>query len=365
MVDQNNSLVDCHQNDSGQIMIYGANGYTGKLIAEEAVKQGFAPVLAGRNETAIKELAAEMNLSARIFSLTFEEEIKQNLADIQLVIHCAGPFSATAEPMIRACINSATHYTDITGEIGVFELAQSLTTQAEKAGIVLCPGVGFDVIPTDCLASLLHQKMPNASHLALGFDSGSSMSPGTAKTSVEGIASGGRVRRNGKISKVPLAYKQRQIDFGNGAKNAVTIPWGDISTAFHSTAIPNIEVYIPMSPKGAKNMKKMNWFRWLVKLKFVQDKMKQQIGKTARGPNEKQREKLRTYLWGEVSNKHGEKITGRIETCNGYQLTYLGAIEVAKFLLKNKVPGGAYTPSKLISNKLIFEIPTTSQIVYS
>lgn len=348
-----------------QLMIYGANGYTGKLIAKRAIDKGYRPILAGRNQMAIEELAKDLDLASRVFSLNFESEVAEQLTDIHLVIHCAGPFSATAEPMMQACIQSKTHYTDITGEISVFELAQSLDQQAKGAGIVLCPGVGFDVIPTDCLASLLKEKMPDATHLALGFDSGSSMSPGTAKTSIEGVASGGRVRIDGKITQVPLAYKERQIDFGDGSKNAVTIPWGDVSTAFHSTGIPNIEVYIPISPKGAKNMRKMNWFRWLVKLKFVQNKMKQQVSKSAKGPNELQREKLRTFLWGEVTNAAGDKITGRIETCNGYQLTYIAAVEVAEFLLNNQVDGGAYTPSKLIDNQLIFKIPTTGDVIFS
>jgi short subunit dehydrogenase-like uncharacterized protein len=347
------------------MMIYGANGYTGELIAKEAVAQGLKPILAGRNQAAVEALAAELNLTSRVFGLEFEKQLEEHLADIDVVIHCAGPFSTTALPMMQACINSKTHYTDITGEIGVFELAQSLSQKAKEAGVVLCSGVGFDVVPTDCLASLLKEKMPDATHLALGFDSGSSMSPGTAKTSIEGIASGGRIRKDGKIVSVPLAFKQRQIDFGNGVKNAVTIPWGDVSTAYHSTGINNIEVYIPISPNGAKNMRKMNWFRWLVKLKFVQNKMKQQIEKTAKGPNEEQRAKLKTYLWGEVTNAKGDKITARLQTSNGYQLTYLAALNIGQHLLEYSKDGGAYTPSVLISNQLIFDIPGTGEISFS
>ena len=349
-----------------QFMIYGANGYTGELIAREAVQRGLRPVLAGRNKTAIEAIAKELGLPSRIFALSFEDEVAENLTDIDVVIHCAGPFSSTAEPMMNACLKSKTHYTDITGEINVFELAQSMDQAAIKAGIVICPGVGFDVVPTDCLASLLKQKMPDATHLSLGFDSGSGLSPGTAKTSIEGIASGGRIRRDGKIKRVPLAYKQRTIDFGNGKKNAVTIPWGDVSTAFHSTGIPNIEVYIPMSPKAANGMRKMNWFRWLVKIPLIQSKMKEQAEKKSRGPNLEQRNKLRTSLWGEVKNAAGETVTGRIETCNGYQLTYLAALEVNNYLLEaGDLKGGAYTPSKLINNQLIFQIEGTTEIVFS
>lgn len=352
-------------NNKNQILIYGANGYTGELIVEEAIAKGLKPIVAGRNKAAIAQLAEAKKLAARIFDLDSVDQIAANLKDVAVVIHCAGPFSATAAPMMKACIESQTHYTDITGEISVFELAQELNEQAQRAGVVLCPGVGFDVIPTDCLASQLKQKMPDATHLALGFDSASSMSPGTAKTSVEGLGMGGKIRQDGEIIQVPLAYKTRQIDYGNGkTKNAVTIPWGDISTAYHSTGIPNIEVYIPISPRGAKRMSRLNWIRPLLGLSFIQNIMKNKIEKKAKGPNQEQRGKLETYLWGEVKNAAGDRISATFKTANGYQLTYLGAIEVARYLLDNKISGGAFTPSKLISNELVERLPGTSKITF-
>src|SRR3546814_3482070 len=125
-----------------------------------------------------------------------------------LVLHCAGPFSATSAPMIEACLQAKAHYLDITGEISVFEHAQTQDARAKAAGIVVCPGVGFDVIPTDCVAAALKAALPDATHLALGFDSRSGFSPGTAKTSVEGLAQGGKVRENGHIRAVPLARSE-------------------------------------------------------------------------------------------------------------------------------------------------------------
>ncbi len=348
-----------------ELMIYGANGYTGELIVEYAIERGLKPILAGRNKEAIESLAKKFNLVSRVFSLDFALNIENALKDIDTVIHCAGPFSATAEPMMDACIASKTHYTDITGEIAIFEMAQDKSTKAKEAGVVLCPGVGFDVIPTDCLASQLKDKMPDATHLQLGFDTGSGFSPGTAKTSVEGLGQGGRIRKNGEIIRVPMAYKCETIDFGNGPKNAITIPWGDVSTAYHSTGIPNIEVFIPMSPRGAKNMKRMNWFRWIFKLNFVQNKMKQKIAAASPGPNKEQRAKLNTYVWGQVTNAKGDKVTARLETCNGYELTYLGAIEVAQFLLSNDVDGGAFTPSRLIDNQLVHKLAGVKETVFS
>lgn len=351
--------------ENRQMMIYGANGYTGELIAKEAVGRGFKPVLAGRNKQDINQLAESLNLTARVFGLNSVEQVIRQLKDIHLVIHCAGPFSATAESMMQACISSTTHYTDITGEISVFERAQVLNDDAKSANIVLCPGVGFDIIPTDCIASQLKEKMPDATYLALGFDSDGGISPGTSKTMVEGLGGGGKIRRDGKIIQVPLAYKTRQIDFGRGEKNAITISWGDVSTAFHSTGIPNIEVYIPISPRGAKSIRRLNWIRWLLGMKFVQNYMKNKAGKLAKGPGEEQRKTQRTYLWGEVKNAEGKTVTARLETCNGYTLTYLGAVEVAKFLMENKVTGGAYTPSRLINNKLVHRLPETSEMVFN
>ena len=190
-----------------QWMIYGANGYTGALIARQAVANGQRPILAGRNSAAVAALADELGLEGRVFELHNAEELGRQLADIDLVLHCAGPFSATSAPMIEGCLAARAHYLDISGEIAVFEHAQAQATRATEAGVVLCPGVGFDVIPTDCVAARLAEAMPEATHLALGFDSRSGFSPGTAKTSVEALGQGGSIRRTSRITPVPLAWR--------------------------------------------------------------------------------------------------------------------------------------------------------------
>jgi short subunit dehydrogenase-like uncharacterized protein len=264
--------------------------------------------------------------------------------------------------MMDACLQAKAHYLDITGEIAVFELAQSKNAQAQQAGVVLCPGVGFDVIPTDCVAAALKKALPDATHLALGFDSRSGFSPGTAKTSVEGLAQGGKVRRDGKIVTVPLAAKVRRIDFGDGEKLAMTIPWGDVSTAYHSTGIPNIEVFIPGSPAMIANAKRANYFRWLLGLGFVQDLIKSRIANTVKGPSEEVRAKLPTHVWGEATNAKGEKKTARIRTANGYSLTVTGSLAVVDFLLKNKPAGGSYTPSKLVGADLVTLLPDSGPL---
>ena len=346
-----------------QMMIYGANGYSGRLIVEEAMARGLKPIVAGRNAAAIKALAQEHGLEQRVFSLDSVAEVTQQLQDIEVVIHCAGPFSATAKQMMQACIESKTHYTDITGEIAVFELGHQFNKAAEDAGIVICPGVGFDVIPTDCVAVKLKNKMPDATELSLGFDSRSGFSPGTAKTSVEGLAKGGAVRRDGKITKVALAHDTRRIDFGDGEKLAMTIPWGDVSTAYRSTGIPNISVYIPSSPRQVSRLKKLNWVRPILGLGFVQNFMKAKIEKSVKGPDANKRAELVTYVWGEARNAQGDTETVRIKVANGYDVTAHGAVTVAEFLLGGGEVGNGYkTPAMLMGDGLVERLSGTEVI---
>ncbi|MCX2834703.1 saccharopine dehydrogenase family protein [Microbulbifer thermotolerans] len=346
-----------------KIMIYGAYGYTGELIAREAVAKGYRPVLAGRDAKKLQPLADELGLPAVAIGLDASETLEHTLRDIQVVIHCAGPFSATAEPMMRACLNTGTHYQDITGEMAVYRMAHGMHNQAESAGVVLCPGTGFDVIPTDCLAAALHKAIPSATHLALGFDSDSALSPGTAKTSIESLGVGGAVRRKGEIEIIGHGELTRQINFGRGEKFAVAIPWGDVATAYYTTGIPNIEVYIPMSPRRAKKLKRLNKFRWLLRMNWMQKWLKKKVDNSVRGPGEQARAEQKTWVWGEVRNdRRGERKIGRVVTANGYDVTVHGTLAVMALLLNYEGPGGYFTPSKLCGSELVEKLPGSGAI---
>lgn len=346
-----------HMDKQKSWMIYGANGYTGELIAREAVRRGQTPVLAGRNREKVQALASELGLEARIFGLADKAQIIEHISDCELVLHCAGPFSATAAPMMDACLAARTHYLDITGEISVFEHAQCLNPLAQSAGVVICPGVGFDVVPTDCVAAALKEAMPDATHLALGFDSRSGMSPGTAKTSVEGMANGGKIRRDGRIVSVPLAYRVRHIDFGDGEKPAMTIPWGDVATAYYTTGIPNIEVFIPGSMGMIRGAQFANLVRPLLGVAWVQRLLKKRIDESVTGPDESKRADQGTWIWGEVRNARGDCRVARLHTDHVYSLTVSAALAVVAHLLQERPQGGAYTPAKLLGSALVTGLP--------
>ncbi|MYS25181.1 saccharopine dehydrogenase (NAD+, L-lysine forming), partial [Streptomyces sp. DvalAA-14] len=185
-------------------LLYGATGYTGRLIARRAAARGLRPVLAGRNAAKLVPLAAELGLEHRVFGLAEPGAIRRGLDGVDGVAHCAGPFARTALPMATACIETRTPYLDITGEIDVFESLYALGPRAAAAGVTLLPGAGFDVVPTDCVAALLAARLPDATQLDLAFLTGGGTSPGTARSALEGAADGGRIRAGGEIRAVPF-----------------------------------------------------------------------------------------------------------------------------------------------------------------
>ena len=338
-------------------MIYGANGYTGELIAREAAARGLRPILAGRTAPAVTALATELGLPHRVFSVEAPD-----LADVGLVLNCAGPFSTTAAPLMRASLQARAHYLDITGEIDVFEHAQTLSGDARAAGVVVCPGVGFDVIPTDCVARALAEALPDATHLALGFETLGSMSPGTAKTSVEGLAAGGKIRRDGKIVTEPMGWRTRLIDFGQGPRTAMAFPWGDVGTRYYTTGIRNIEVYVAAPPVLLWGARFGNLLTPLLGLTAVQTSLKKRAGAIS-GPSAQVRAASPTYVWGEARNATGATRTARIRTANGYDVTVHGALAVVQTLLtRNAGDVGTLTPARLCGVELITSLPGSGQL---
>ncbi len=339
-------------------MIYGANGYTGAMVVEEAVRRGLRPVLAGRSAASLEAIAGKHGLPVRAFALDNPQALRSGLNGIGLVLHCAGPFSATCAPMLEACLDVGAHYLDITGEIDVFAHCHAQDARAKEKGIVVLPGSGFDVVPTDCLAAQLKHELPSADSLVLAFEAGGGPSPGTAKTSVEGLGSGGRARINGAMTRVPLAWKTRTFERDGEQRFAMTIPWGDVYTAFLSTGIPNIEVYMGVPPATAKRLRRLRLLGPLLGLSPVQSFLKAQVAKRVRGPSEATRGKTGCVVWGEARDAQGHEVKRRLRTPNGYEITVTAALGIVGRLLGGERPaGGYYTPSKLMGANYVLGLP--------
>ena len=340
----------------GTILIYGATGYTGKLIANAAANRGARPILAGRNLDRAKAVAEPLGLAARAFDLRDPAGIDAALKGASVVLNVAGPFSATSRPVADACLRNCVHYLDITGEIEVFEALAARDAEARAQGIVLLPGVGFDVVPSDCLAAHLKRRLPDANDLKLYLSFGPNMSRGTAKTMVEAIAAGTRLRRNGRIVSRDRA-EVGSCDFGKGKRQTTQVSWGDVATAFHSTQIPNIEVHFEASP-AMMAFARTPWFvKSFLGLNFMQSLLKLQLDMMPEGPSEAARRAGRAVLVGQARDKKGQTVRSRLRTPEAYSLTAATAFDAARRVAAGEVKPGFQTPVLPLA-RITFSIST-------
>jgi len=335
-----------------QFMIYGATGYTGKLTARTAKAKGLAPILAGRSEAKVKAVAEPLGLPYRAFDLSEREKLDAALAEVDCVLHIAGPFSATSKPMADACLRTGTHYLDITGEIDVFEALAARSGEAKAKGVMLLPGVGFDVVPSDCLAAHMKRRVPDAVSLKLYIGALGGVSRGTAKTMVEGIDKGTRVRQDGKFVTMARANSDT-MDFGAGPKKTYGMSWGDVSTAYHSTGIPNIEVHFEALPQIEQAQRLPGFVKSMMGWPFVQRMLKAQIDRMPEGPDDKQRGEGRGVLIGVATNAKGERARSRLTTGEGYTLTAMTGLEIARRVVAGEFKPGFQTPSLMFGPDFI------------
>ena len=337
----------------GDFLIYGAAGYTGQLIAEHAVERGLNPVLAGRRAEAASALADRLRLRHRVFGLESRKALVEGLNGMTAVLHAAGPFSATSAPMAEACIAAGVHYCDITGEIDVFEDLAARDARAKAVGVMLMPGVGFDVVPSDCLAAHVVARLPNAARLRLSIGGLTKASRGTAKTMVEAIAQGTRVRSNGRIV-LTKGTPTGKVDFGAGLRPTVGVSWGDVSTAWHSTGIPNIEVFFEADRNMRSAAAMPAFFKSALGTSMAQRFLKAQIDKRLPpGPTAEYRARGRAVVVAQAWNAAGTMVESRLVTPEPYALTARIAVEIVRRIADGEMTVGFQTPSAVLGADLI------------
>ncbi|MGH1574474.1 saccharopine dehydrogenase family protein [Methylobacterium sp. P31] len=338
------------------ILIYGATGYTGQLLAEHAVAQGLRPILAGRDPEKLRPLAARLRLESRVARLDDADRLRAALAGVSAVIHAAGPFSKTSRPMAEACLAAGTHYVDITGEIEVLEALAARDGAAKAAGIVLLPAAGFDVVPSDCLAAHVARRLPGTTHLRISIGGFGGFSRGTARTMVEGIAWGTQVRRDGRIVELP-SPPRASADFGRGPRRTVGLGWGDVSSAWYSTRVPSIEVYFEAFPAMAAAAGLPAGIRRIIAGSTAQRLINRGIDRLPAGPSASARASARSTFLAEAWDATGRRVASRMETPEGYTLTAWTALETARRLAAGAVPAGFHTPVTAFGPGFILDFP--------
>jgi short subunit dehydrogenase-like uncharacterized protein len=346
---------------SSTFLLYGANGFVGEAAARLAVANGLDPVLAGRDAPQVQKLAAELGVGHRVFNLQEAQQIERALYDVPVVLHCAGPYIHTYQPMVSACLQTGTHYLDLTGELPVYQAIAARGEEARERGVMLLPGAGFDVVPTDCLALHLQQRLPSATRLALAFKSEgpAGLPPGTQRTVIEMAPQGARLRRNGQLVQPEQAFKTRWIDFGQGPERATRIPWGDSFTAYHSTGIPNIEDYTVL-PEALRNLLGISvYLRPLLKPAVVRRLLQRAVQP---GPSAERRARTVTHVWGEVQDDQGRTAAARLHGPEaGVEWTARAALAAVRRVLAGDAPAGYQTPAKAYGADFVLECEGVSR----
>ncbi|MBL0173575.1 MAG: saccharopine dehydrogenase NADP-binding domain-containing protein [Gemmatimonadaceae bacterium] len=337
------------------LLLYGATGYVGEATARFAVASGMRPILAGRNAGALQRLAGELGVEYRAFALDDPVAIDTALREVAVVLHCAGPFLHTYRPMVDACLRTGAHYLDLTGELPVYEAIAARDADAKSRGVMLMPGVGFDVVPTDCLAVHLKQRLPTATHLALAFRSKGpgGLPPGTQRTVIEMLAYGNRVRRDGRLERPTEPMKNRVVDFGQGPVTVTQMMWGDVFTAYYSTGIPNIEDYTVLPRAVQKQMRVLSVLRPLFRIGALRNLLKRGVKP---GPTAAARAQTVTHVWGEVTDAQGGKAVSRLHGPEaGVEWTMRAALAVVKRVLGGQAPAGYQTPAMAYGADFVLE----------
>jgi short subunit dehydrogenase-like uncharacterized protein len=339
-----------------KFLIYGSYGYTGSLIVEQAVKEGMRPLLAGRDERLLQAQAEKFGLEYRVFSIDNSAALDSALLEVDAVLHCAGPFVLTYRQMAEACIRTKRHYVDISGEIEGFEALAAMDEEAKRSGIMLLPGGGFDVVPSDCLIAHVAKKLESATHLEIYIKSiGSGVSRGTARSGIENMQRQGRIRRDGKIVSVPNVWGSKQVDFGRGRSRVVSVGWGDVSTAYHSTGIPNVTAYMGFPAAMVNGMRLTRYFGFLLYNLTAKDFINWLIGiflKT--GPSRNQNENGFSLMIAEATDGK-QTVRAKLRTPEAYHLTALTAVEIMQRITSEDYKIGFQTPSKAYGADFILQ----------
>lgn len=318
------------------LLIYGATGYTGRMAAERAKALGLTFEIAGRTVDRLEDLAAQLDVPYRVFGA--DAQAAEALDGIDVLLNFAGPFAQTAEALMRACMQAGVDYLDITAEINVYRLAERLGAQAGEAGVMLLPGVGWDVVPTDCLAMHVAQRVVDPHALNIALQVPGSMSQGSAMSVSEIIGAGLLARIDGELVATPDA-QSRQFDFGDGPVTCQPLSFGDLVTGWHSTGIPNIAMFVHISgeafPKG-------------------------DLSQLPDGPSVHERDAHRACAVAEVTAVDGSVARSMIETVNGYSYTPLAAIEAARRVLSGERKPGFETPARIFGGEFAESIAGTT-----
>jgi short subunit dehydrogenase-like uncharacterized protein len=344
-----------------KLLLYGASGYTGELLARAARRVGLAPILAGRTQAKLGALAAELNLPFRVFGLERASDVDAGLVEVGIVLNAAGPFSSTAGPLIEACLRAGAHYLDISGEVSALERAACRDAEARRRGVMLLPGVGFDVVPSDCLAAHVSRRLENPKRLSIGISGLRLTSRGSAVTMIDQLAAPVWVRRRGALVQIPPTSEERAFDYGAGPAPSLAVSWGDVVSSYYSTGIPDVIVYFEATPAVRMHNTLVRAFVGAITLGPWQAFLRAGAPFLPRGPTSDERARNSAVIVAEVEDDHGGRARSRLRCPEAYTLTAEAGSAIAARVLDGHAEPGFQTPSRIFGPDFVLTLPGVSR----
>jgi short subunit dehydrogenase-like uncharacterized protein len=346
---------------AGGFLIYGGNGYTAALLAQEALARGMRPVLCGRDVGRTKQAAERFGLDHRVARLDAARELERALRGVSVVMNAAGPFSETTAPLVEACLDNGVHYLDVTGEAETLDFVSRKHAEARASGIMLMPGVGFDVVPSDCLARHVVDQLARPCRLSIGITGLRSASRGSARTTIDQIGKKVLVRRGGRLCTVAPASLERSFDYGAGPSASLAVSWADVVSAYYSTGVPDIDVYFEATPAVRAALVTSRHLGWMMGSAPVQRYLKTWTRFLPEGPDEEERRTATAVVVAEAEDAEGRRATARLRTPEVYKFTAMTGAAVAERVLAGDWQAGFQTPSRVYGADFVLSFPGVSR----
>ncbi|MFB6098873.1 MAG: trans-acting enoyl reductase family protein [Salinibacter sp.] len=338
------------------LLLYGAYGYTGRLIAQEAAERPLPLVLAGRDPAPLGDLGTRLGLPTRSVSLEEPDQLRAVLDEVTAVLHCAGPFVHTGSPMVEACLDTGTHYLDLTGEMEVFRRLEARSEEAESAGVMLVPGIGFDVVPSDCLARFVAGQAEETTTLEVALYAEGTVSQGTLTTLIEQMGQGGLVRREGQLREVPPGWTSRTVNFGDRERRVVSIPEGSVVTTGTSTTVPNVTAYLALPAPVRALLRASRHVQGVLRWRPLKRFLSRLVERRRDGPTADERRRGRTVVWASARGQNGSATTARLHGPEAYTFTARAATSALERVLDGTSPCGYQTPSTAFGEEFVLEV---------
>lgn len=324
--------------------IYGATGYTGRLIAAEAVRRGHRPVLLGRSEATLRPLALEHNLTFAVAT-----SLGEALADLDAVVNAAGPFDQTMPPLIEACLGTHTSYLDISNELATVQFVLDQDARFAAAGISAVPAVGFGTVASETAAGRAVAAVRSAETVEVALladNSGGGV--GTAASTYAVLAEGGARISAGGLVRERLGSGIRSVRLPVGRRSLVAVALGDLAAVRATTGVSNVTASVAFGVPA-----------FLLSLalrpvaEFVRSGRMKPSARKAAKPHE-----FRSYTWARATGADGRTATAWLTTGEGYAFTASSTVNAVEAVIAGITPG-AHSSGQAFGADFALRVPGT------